>query len=654
MRSRKSGSDTTADAPTPVAPTGVSAPETTYGYRRSLGARLVLATLGFCFVFTVLTVAVRTWSAWQDALTDMDAELTLVEQVYRETLSKAIWEMDRDSLHAHVESAGQVASVGRITLALNSINRAPEIMEHIAGGWRASSLAPVRRLPLTYEPYPGGSETVGELLLEGDERVLWARLRAEASAIVMTQLLQSLLLAGLIMLLFDRSVTVHVQHIARHLSRITPETLGTTLRLDRSRRAGDELTLLETGVNQLQTKLADHLAQLRRYESELAGHRDRLAELVQARTAELESLTEVQQLVLRLSNQLIHAPYEHFDDTQRDCLRDVAQWLGANRALWLMPDAHSAICRVFLEWRRDPDSGERHQPPAPKGVSLPAVLEHQQLLLFSGQSELRAALSEADASAFAGLGMGACALARLKSDNDDFGFLLFGKELAVPGWSDEDRALLAMTSQILLQSARNKAQLLDIVDAREALQSANNRLEDLARHDPLTGLYNRRHFDEMQQTEFRRALRGDQPLSLMICDIDYFKGYNDHYGHPGGDQCLRTVAEAMNKTITRSGDTLARIGGEEFAVLLPATPLAAALHVAERLRLSVAAMAMPHAASEVAPHVTISIGVAQIDLQHPDSLEALFEQADQALYRAKEAGRNRVEPSAASELVPAS
>lgn len=658
MRSRRSGSNATTnattDVPAPGASTGVNASKATYGYRRSLGARLVLATLGFCFVFTVLTVAVRTWSAWQDALTNMAAELTLVEQVYRQTLSKAIWEMDRDSLHAHVQSAGQVASVGKISLTLNSINRPPEIMAHAADGWRASTLAPARKLTLTYEPYPGGSETVGELLLEGDERVLWARLRAEASAIVMTQLLQSLLLAGLIMLLFDRSVTVHVQHIARHLSRITPETLGTALRLERSQRAGDELTLLETGVNQLQTKLSDHLAQLRRYETELAGHRDRLAELVQERTAELESLTEVQQLVLHLSNQLIHAPYEHFDDTQRECLREVSQWLGANRALWLMPDAHHAACRVYLEWRHAPDStNKRHQHPTPSEVPLPAVLEHQQLLLFSGQAELCTALSEADAPAFVALGLGACALARLKSDSDDFGFLLFGKEQASTGWDDEDRALLAMTSQILLQSARNKAQLLDIVDAREALQSANNRLEDLARHDPLTGLYNRRHFDEMQQTEFRRAQRSGQPLSLMVCDIDYFKGYNDHYGHQGGDQCLRAVAEAMNKTITRSGDTLARIGGEEFAVLLPATPLAAAIHVAERLRLSVAALAMPHVASEVAPLVTISIGVAQIDTQHPDNFEALFEEADQALYRAKEAGRNRVEPRAGAELAPA-
>ena len=304
---------------------------------RSLGTRLVLATLGFCFIFTVLAVGVRTFLAWNEAWSAMNADLTLLEQVYRQTLSKAVWEMDRDSLKTHVESTGQVASVGHITLKIRSNNRTPEIFERSAAGWRASNLAPTRRLDLLYEPFPGGSESVGELTLMGDERVLWARLRGEVTNIVVTQLLQSLLLAGLVMLMFSRTVTVHVQHIARHLGQIDPDTMRNTLRLVRNPLHQDELTLLETGVNQLQGKLADHLAQLRQYEDELSAHRDHLAGLVQERTAELESLTEAQQLVLGLSNRLIHTPHESFDACQQDCLSEVALRLGANHALWLVP-----------------------------------------------------------------------------------------------------------------------------------------------------------------------------------------------------------------------------------------------------------------------------------------------------------------------------
>ncbi|HEY8905684.1 MAG TPA: hypothetical protein VIM63_06560, partial [Rhodoferax sp.] len=262
----------------------------------------MLVTLGFCFVFTVLTVAVRTYSAWNEAWSAMNADLKLLEQVYRPTLSKAIWEMDRDSLRASIESTRQVAVVGHIALTIRSSDLTPEVIERSAEGWQASTLAPTRHLNLTYAPFPGGSENVGNLTLEGDERVLWARLYSEITSIVVTQLLQSLLLAGLIMLMFSRTVTVHVQHIARHLGQLTPAKMGQVLRLVRNPKHSDELTLLETGVNQLQGKLADHLEQLHHYEEELGAHRDHLADLVQERTAELESLTEAQQLVLSLSN----------------------------------------------------------------------------------------------------------------------------------------------------------------------------------------------------------------------------------------------------------------------------------------------------------------------------------------------------------------
>ena len=616
---------------------------------RSLGTRLVLATLGFCFIFTVLAVGVRTFLAWNEAWSAMNADLTLLEQVYRQTLSKAVWEMDRDSLKTHVESTGQVASVGHITLKIRSNNRTPEIFERSAAGWRASNLAPTRRLDLLYEPFPGGSESVGELTLMGDERVLWARLRGEVTNIVVTQLLQSLLLAGLVMLMFSRTVTVHVQHIARHLGQIDPDTMRNTLRLVRNPLHQDELTLLETGVNQLQGKLADHLAQLRQYEDELSAHRDHLAGLVQERTAELESLTEAQQLVLGLSNRLIHTPHESFDACQQDCLSEVALRLGANHALWLVPGPDQNGFRVFMEWWPESANVPPQSPqPLDAMIHVPPRLAREELLFFLSQAEMGRSLSPQEAAVFSSQPVGACALALLHSDGEDYGVLFMGKPIGQGDWPPEDRALLAMTAQMLLHSVRHKSQLISILSTQEALRGANHQLEVLSRHDPLTGLSNRRHFDEMKEDEFQRALRSGKPLSLLICDIDYFKAFNDHYGHATGDQCLRAVAHAMNSAIARSGDALTRIGGEEFAILLPATNEAAALQVAERVRLAVSEMQIAHAASISGAHVTISIGVAQLRFGRITHFDALFEAADQALYRAKENGRNRIEASLAA------
>ena len=164
-----------------------------------------------------------------------------------------------------------------------------------------------------------------------------------------------------------------------------------------------------------------------------------------------------------------------------------------------------------------------------------------------------------------------------------------------------------------------------------------------ARIDGLTQIANRRRFDEYLTQEWGRHIRIQQPLSLMICDVDHFKLYNDHYGHQAGDECLKKVAKAISQCF-RTGDLVARYGGEEFAMVLPHTHCAGAVQVAERVRSGVAAAALPHAASPVTDRVTVSIGVACRTPQPKDTADslALIEEADRNLYLAKHRGRNQV------------
>lgn len=611
---------------------------------QSLGARLVLVILGFCLVFTLLTVAVRTWWAWRANVQAMSAELSVIEQVYRQTLSKGIWELDKESLETHIASAARVPSVGRIVLKVSLAQRPPEILDKAREGWQASSLAPSRRVALVYQPFQGASETLGELSLFGDERVLWDQLRAEVSAIVITQLIQSLLLAGLLMLAFTRAVTVHVQRIARHLGQLTPGNLRQALGLERRRPRQDELQLLVSGVNQLQDKLADHIEQQQRYETELAQHRDHLADLVRSRTSELEALADAQQLVLSLSNRLIHAPYERFDETQLACMQEVARRLQASVALWLVRDDASGRYRPLLSWRA-PDGSASRPLPERRSIDcreLPALLQRDELLCFASPAAFELAVGRADAKVFRDLGLQAAAFADLRGGEDHFGFLAFGKPRAVAGWRPDEQALLALTAQMLVHSARHKTQLLDIVQGQQALRAANAQLAELARNDPLTGLANRRHFDEVKEIEFRRTQRLGQPLALLVCDIDNFKRYNDAYGHAMGDNCLRAVAQALKVAVRRAGDLVARIGGEEFVILLPSTDREAALGLADRVLASIAEAAIPHRDSDTSSFVTLSIGVALTTSTPAASFDALFHLADRALYAAKAAGRNRV------------
>jgi len=427
--------------------------------RSSIAWRLLLGTLAAGLAFSLLSTLVRGWFAYVEGRTAFISELGQLREILQPALTKAIWEMDRDSVELDLQGSLRLSAIGRIAVTIRLAGAEPEVHSRQRAGWQYEPTLPVVRQALVFSPYAGSKEMLGELEIVANGEELQARMRREIGAIFVAQLLQSLLLAGVVMWLFNRSVTRHVRHVASHLGRLSPGSLTRKLHLLGKKHRQDELDQLAAGVNELQDRLAAHLEQQTGYEREMARHRDHLAELVSERTRELEF--------------------------------------------------------------------------------------------------------------------------------------------------------------------------------------ANRRLDELSRHDELTALANRRHFDECKEAEFRRARRSHQPLTLLICDIDYFKRFNDAYGHVAGDECLRAVAATIAACFQRAGDVAARVGGEEFAVLLPGATAAEAVERAEQMRRQVMALALPHRNSDVASVVTLSIGVAELD----DSMagfEALYRMADEALYRAKNSGRNRV------------
>ncbi len=174
------------------------------------------------------------------------------------------------------------------------------------------------------------------------------------------------------------------------------------------------------------------------------------------------------------------------------------------------------------------------------------------------------------------------------------------------------------------------------------LNTAYNTIRDQATIDALTGVANRRYFAERLLQEQRRCKRNNLPLSLIICDIDDFKSYNDTYGHIEGDKCLKQVADAIKHILKRPGDFCARYGGEEFVCILPNTTQEGALHIAENLRSYVESLKVHHKGSETHDYVTMSLGLATV-FSGTVSHEELIKEADKALYMAKEHGKNRVE-----------
>ena len=180
-----------------------------------------------------------------------------------------------------------------------------------------------------------------------------------------------------------------------------------------------------------------------------------------------------------------------------------------------------------------------------------------------------------------------------------------------------------------------------LIDLSQELAGINANLREQSTQDSLTGIPNRRAFDAVFEQQWNHGARTGKPLALLLADVDYFKRYNDNYGHQKGDECLRAVAGALREAALRKVDLVARYGGEEFAMMLPDTPAVSALLVAGRLLEAVRALRLPHANSSASGHVTISLGVCAAVPREGNSPGELIRVADRALYDAKAKGRNQ-------------
>ena len=218
--------------------------------------------------------------------------------------------------------------------------------------------------------------------------------------------------------------------------------------------------------------------------------------------------------------------------------------------------------------------------------------------------------------------------------------------LSVETWCDMPRAgrriYAAVEAAPIIDAAGRMIGVIESVRDLTSMKDAEARLRDLAGLDGLTGLPNRRTFDDVLNREWRRAARTEEPISLLMIDLDHFKQFNDNLGHASGDQCLTTVAGVIAGTVRRAGDLPARYGGEEFAVVLPSTDAAGAVDVAANFRNSLETKAIRHPGNSAGPLVTASIGTATVIPGARNRVEEIIRHADSALYEAKDRGRDRI------------
>jgi diguanylate cyclase (GGDEF)-like protein len=202
--------------------------------------------------------------------------------------------------------------------------------------------------------------------------------------------------------------------------------------------------------------------------------------------------------------------------------------------------------------------------------------------------------------------------------------------------------IILFMRNILLNQDKKRTTAEELLqENHQHIKELNDQLDLLSKTDSLTGLYNRRYFDEMINLEWNRGLRSNASLSCILFDIDYFKDYNDHYGHQAGDKCLKDIATLMKDTFRRAGDIVARYGGEEFIIIMANSNLQNAIQAVALFQSELAKLKIPHDESDVNTYVTVSAGIVSQVPSRDESIENFIRKADNALYLAKSGGRNQ-------------
>lgn len=600
---------------------------------RPLKRRVMAWAFLYSILFTVAMTAVLIGVDYRDEREDALDQLRFASQSYRKSLANSLWELDMQAVHLQLDGIASFPIVGRVVLT-TSIGQTMQAGKHAAvdeSSPEADSLS--WRETLFSPDHP--DRVVGHLHLFVDRTAFLARIETGALRILAGEAIKGLLLGMLIAWLIARLVTRHLSHMATQVAQLRPTALGQSLTLfRRERRHRDELDQLRDAFNHLNRELVEYIDNQRVLEEELRRHRDRLSDMVSERTRSLERLRGFHGLIIRVLTRFINLPPGHANEAVDHGLAAFGDYFNTSRCLLYTYDQQANGFRIANAW----------PPIAERGGSTDVFLSDELLprrLLADRKSRVWLAATAKDAGDDPLLPLfatDAYTAVGVEVKGTTVGLLcLIGR--AVPQ-GDENASLLELAARVSANMLDHKTAQMALLDTQHALQRANRELHSLSRHDPLTGLANRRHFDELKEVEFRRALRADWPLSVLMCDIDEFKRYNDTYGHAQGDRCLIALADCMIPLFNRAGELLVRLGGEEFAILLPNTGSEQAMALAERIRLSVWDLNLPHISSSVADRVTVSIGVACLKHGLHRDFDSLLQDADLALYRAKN-GRNR-------------
>ena len=604
---------------------------------RRLTRQLIWQLLLYTLLFGAVVTGLKAALVWRNGQQQMDAIPATVSRLYLPLLSQSAWDVDIPAIQLQLRLIAQIPGVQSVVLR-TELGQSLRYDNPEQGGQDNSGQY---QLPLRS---PHSMEAIGSLQLTVSRQHIYSAMRQEVASATLAFLLGFFGLALLLWLLFNRRLVRPLQGMAEIVRNYQPGMqLPPLLPGQQHGQIDNELSELALAFRSMSNNISHHLQERQRIENELASHRDQLAGLVTARTRELKQLLSFQQLIAGISTRFINIPLHDIDQATQMALGEIGHFMQVERC-YLISFADDWLVNTVHEWCA---SGIQPTTHALRGQSMlqrswacQQLQEHGLLSLDNLDALPEHAMLERQELEEHGVQ----SLFMLRIDHMGRPVGLFGCDMVSHPrqWQGKEQQQARLLGETLANTIIRRQQLQALGLAQQQLHAANADLACMAFSDGLTGIANRRHFDEQLGLCFREARKQGKALSVLQIDIDFFKQFNDSYGHLAGDQCLRQVALCIQAQLPAATDLVARVGGEEFAVLLPGYQATAAATLAEAIRQAVWQLAIAHGRSSAGDRVTISIGVASLQ-GPPQSEHQLMRDADKALYLAKHRGRNRVE-----------
>ncbi|MBV8678816.1 MAG: diguanylate cyclase [Aquitalea sp.] len=603
---------------------------------RRLTRQLIWQLLLYTLLFGIIATGLKAALVLRDGQRQMDAIPATIANLYLPLLSQSVWDVDIPDIQLQLRLIGQLPGVQNVELrtelgqSLRYDNPAQQNQRN-----SGEYILPVQT--------PRSLQAIGTLRLQVSRQHIYDAMWQEVTTSALEFLLGLSGLALLLWRLFNRQLVLPLQQMVEIVHNYQPNAALPALLPDQPHdRLDNELSALARAFHSMSDNINRHLQERQAFENALASHRDQLAELVAERTVELNQLLNFQQLIAGISTRFINIPLRDIDQATNMALGEIGHFMQVERC-YLVSFSEEWLVNTVHEWCASGIQPTTHtlleQSMLQRSWAC-QQLQHFGLLSLDSLAELpdEAVLEREDL-----LAHHVQSLFMLRIDHMGHPVGLFGCDMVSRprNWQPKEQLQARLLGETLANTIIRRQQLQELSRTQQQLHAANADLARMAFSDGLTGIANRRYFDEQLSDCFRQAQSDGSPLSVLQIDIDYFKQFNDSYGHLAGDQCLRQVAQCIQSSLTAEPYLAARVGGEEFGVLLPGCHAEQALLLAETIRHAVWQLAIAHRCSKVNDRVTISIGQASLHPRH-HSEHQLVRDADQALYRAKNQGRNQV------------